>query len=491
MRRFHEPDRKQLLLRPTNLEDLIPWDHPARAVWEFTGKLDITEIEGHYRAYEGEAGRTPFHPRLLLSLWLYAYSDGVFSSRELESRCREHNPYIWLCGGLEPNYHTLSDFRSAYSEEFDEALSQGLAVMDHAGLIDISEIFQDGSKVAASAGASSARREKSLKRLLDGARKAVRRLGEMSDEEKAGLGRRKTAARGRAARERVERIEKALSLLPERRERRKRSGGKASDARVSTTDPDSHKMKLGNGGFGRSYNVQTAVEGSHGAIVGVGVSDEGTDYHQLIPMVEQVEEQFGRPPDDWVTDSGYYTDDNVEAMKDGPTRWWCPRPDHTLATRSRGKKVSPDFDNDKFIYDDDENCYTCPAGKKLKQRQLSKHKGRLRAVYLCADCTGCKHKPDCSPRSKHGRNIVMFLEGREATDMDRRMASERAKELKKKRSAKSEWGFAQIKSNMGWRRFQLRGIKKALGEATLVSLAHNIRIWAKWWFEQKQLALKA
>jgi transposase len=489
MKRFKKPDRRQLLLRPTNLEDLIPWDHPARAVWEFTGRLDLVGIEGHYRAYEGEAGRTPFSPRLLLALWLYAYSDGVFSSRELESRCREHNPYIWLCGGLEPNYHTLSDFRSSYCKEFDEILAQGLAVMDHAGLIDISEIFQDGSKVLASAGASSARREKSLRRLLNGARKAVRRLGEMSDDEKAGLGRRKKAARDRAARERVERIEKALSLLPERQERRKRSDGKPEKARVSTTDPDSHKMKLGDGGFGRSYNVQTAAEGSHGVIVGVSVSNEGTDHHQLIPMVEQIEEQFGRPPDDWITDSGYYTDENLKAMKDGPTRWWCPAPDRTLTTRSRGKNVSPEFDKDKFIYDDGEDCYTCPAGKKLNRRQLSQYKGRLRAVYLCADCSGCDHKPECSPRSKHGRNIVVFPKGLEATEMELRMASERAQELKKKRSAKSEWGFAQIKSNMGWRRFQLRGIKKALGEATLVSLTHNIRIWAKWWFKQKQLAV--
>jgi transposase len=491
MKRFHEPNRKQLLLRPTNLEDLIPGDHPARAVWEFTGRLNLAEIERHYRTYEGEAGRTPFSPRLLLALWLYAYSDGVFSSRELESRCREHNPYIWLCGGLEPNYHTLSDFRSVYCDEFDEALAQGLAVMDHAGLLDISEVFQDGSKVLASAGASSARREKSLRRLLGEARDVVGRLGEMSDEEKAELGRRKVAARDRAARERVERIEKALSLLPERQERRKRRDGKPEEARVSTTDPDSHKMKLGDGGFGQSYNVQAAVEGLSGAIVGVSVSDDGTDHHQLTSMVNQVEERFGKPAGDWVTDGGYYTDDNMEAMKEGPTRWWCPPPDNAMATRSRGKGVSAEFDNDKFVYDKREDCYTCPAGKKLKRRQLSKYKGRLRAVYLCAECACCKHKPECSPRSGHGRNIVVFLEGRKATDMELRMAGEEAQRLRKKRSAKSEWGFAQIKSNMGWMRFLLRGIRKALGEAILASLAHNVRIWAKWWFKQKPLALAA
>ena len=208
-------------------------------------------------------------------------------------------------------------------------------------------------------------------------------------------------------------------------------------------------------------------------------------------MVEQVEERFGKPPTDWVTDGGYYTDDNVEAMEGGPTRWWCPRPDRELTTRSRGKDASPDFDDDKFVYDDQEDCYTCPAGKKLKRRQLSRYKGRLRAVYLCAECADCKRKPECSPRSKHGRNIVVFLEGRKTSDMDRRMAGERAKQLKKKRSAKSEWGFAQIKSNMGWRCFQLRGIKKALGEAILAVLAHNVRIWAKWWFKQKHLALAA
>ncbi len=98
-------------------------DHPVRLLWEFVSKFEMGGIEGKYKAYEGEAGRSPFSPRVLLSLWLYGYMEGVFSSRELERRCREDAPYMWLCGGLEPNYHTLSDFRGANGEEFDELLS--------------------------------------------------------------------------------------------------------------------------------------------------------------------------------------------------------------------------------------------------------------------------------------------------------------------------------------------------------------------------------
>jgi transposase len=291
--RFKEPNRDQMVLRPTDFDDMLEDDHPARAVWEFVSRLQMGEMEEKYAAYEGKAGRTPFSPRLLLALWLYAYTDGVFSCRRLEEHCVKDLAYIWLCGGIEPNYHTLSDFRSAHTEEFNGLFTKALAIMSQAGLIDLDEIFQDGSKVQANASLESGRDKRGLEKLREKAREVVERLDGMSEAKKMELGKKKASARQRAARERLERLEKAMEEYPEREERRKKKGLDPSRTQISVTDPECQKMKHRDGSYKESYNAQAAIDGLEGVIVGVSVSNSSADAHQLTGMVEDVEKRLG------------------------------------------------------------------------------------------------------------------------------------------------------------------------------------------------------
>jgi hypothetical protein len=253
---------------------------------------------------------------LLLSLWVYATLRGIGSARELDRLCREHMAYKWLCGGVSVNYHMLSDFRSQGGDKWDELLTQIVAVLLDADLVKMDRVAQDGMKVRASAGKSSFRRQGRLEEFLEEAREQVEKLKQLAEEDGEELTRRQRAARERAARERQQRIEDALRQREEVQRQReataKRSGRKVDEARASTTDPEARTMKFADGGYRPGYNVQFATATGSGVIVGVEVTNAGTDNEQLTPMLNQLDARYKRIPDEALVDGGFATVDAIE-----------------------------------------------------------------------------------------------------------------------------------------------------------------------------------
>jgi transposase len=202
------------VLKTFDFESLIPEDHPARAIWQVVGGLDLSAFYVKVAAREGKAGRAATDPKLLLALWLYATSEGVGSARELERLTMAHDAYKWLCGGVRVNHHTLSDFRVGHEKALDALMTQLLGVLLQQKLVKLKRVANDGMRVRASAGAGSFRRERALRECLDEATAhlaAVKREAERSDPTRS---EREKTARHRAAQERQRRIEKALSELP-------------------------------------------------------------------------------------------------------------------------------------------------------------------------------------------------------------------------------------------------------------------------------------
>lgn len=299
--RLETANRSQIELTPTDLEALLPPGHAARLVWRFVEGLDVRGFYARIAAREGHAGRPAIDPKILLALWLYAISDGVGSARELDRLCYAHDAYRWLRGGVSVNYHTLSDFRVQHGAALNELLTQSIAVLLNRRVITLRRVAQDGMRVRASAGASSFRRRESLQECLRQARKQVERTARQVDGDSPS---REAAAVARAARELEARVAEALATLPAVEAVKARSKSK-TQPRVSTTDPDARVMKMGDGGFRPAYNVEFATDVDGRAIVGVSVTNVGSDAGQLVPMLEQLEVRTGHRPDEYLADTGF------------------------------------------------------------------------------------------------------------------------------------------------------------------------------------------
>ena len=268
------PNRKQLEFRASDLESLLPEGHRARLVWGFVERCDLSALYEGIKSREGTAGRDAIAPEILLALWLYATLENVGTARGLARLSESHDAYRWICGGVQVNYHTLSDFRGAHGEVLDELLTHSVASLMAAGVVKLGRVAQDGLRVRASAGAGSFRREERLLGYLEQARARVQGLKGQVEEDPAQYTRGQQAARERAARERESRIAKALARLPELAEIKRRQGKKSEEARASSTDPDATVMKMGDGGFRPAYNVQYAGRRRESSDRGGGADNE-------------------------------------------------------------------------------------------------------------------------------------------------------------------------------------------------------------------------
>lgn len=337
--RFQRVERRQIEWRPLSLDQMLPADHPARLVWAYVESLDLSELYEGIRAVEGHVGRDPIDPKILVALWLYATIDGVASARRLDRLCKEHVAYLWLCGGVSVNYHTLSDFRVAHEEFLDRLLTSSVTTLLHQGLIELDRQGQDGMRVRAAAGSGSFRRRASLQECLTQAEAHLEDLKRELEQDASAEQRRVQAARERAARERAERVQAALqelSQVEEKMERRKK--GSRETARASTTDPEARRMKMADGGFRPAYNVQFATTTETLVIVAADVINAGSDGGQMAPMVDQIEERYGTRPEEHLADGGFSTVKDIETLQAAGTRVYTPVKDEQ---KKRTKGTDP------------------------------------------------------------------------------------------------------------------------------------------------------
>ncbi|MCP5117800.1 MAG: hypothetical protein GY953_43835, partial [bacterium] len=311
-RKLKTADRRQMSWAEVCVEDLVPEDHKVRAIWELTGKLDLSRFEAPIRSEVGQAGRAAWDPRLLVSIWVYAYSEGVGSAREVERRMRYEPGLRWLAGDEQINHHTLSDFRVAHQQALDELFAELLAMLEEAGVLLLERVMHDGTKIRAQASNGSFRREKTLRERLAEARELVRMMDDPGAEPEHRS--KREAAQQRAARERVERLEQALEEL-QKLQAQTREEEKKQNRRVSLTEPEARKMKHGDGGIAPSYNAQISTDAEQKVVVGVHLSQETTDNSLLEPSVEEVERNLGRAPGQMVVDGGYTNRQTIEAME--------------------------------------------------------------------------------------------------------------------------------------------------------------------------------
>jgi transposase len=412
--RVRRPVRNQAEMLVRDLDSLVAVDHPVRAIWDFLNELDLSAFYTSIKVALDRPGRPASDPQVLLTLWIYGVVEGVGSARQLAKLSEEHDVYRWIRGGVPVDYHLLAEFRVSHQKELDDLMSQIIAVLLKARLVELKRVSQDGMRVRASAGQSSFHRKKSLRECLDEARERVKQVSEQKQLDPQ-ASQRELAARERALREKQERLEEAWRELPQveaAKERQKRNGGKAKaakvkEARVSTTDPKVRNMKMADGGFRPAYNVQYATDTGSQIIVGVDVNNRGADQGQALGMEEQVERRIGKKPESYLIDGGFVDFRDIQKLE------------------KKGIEV-----------------YAPPKDNKGKEVQTK----------------GLAGAPE----------IIAWRE---------RMQTEEAKAIYRERASSSECVNALMRARYGLDQFTVRGLSKVLSVALLMALAHNLLRW--------------
>ena len=355
--RVRRAERLQYQLVTQCADDLVAADHQVRRVAAVVATLNLSRFALPIKSRKGVAGRDGTDPQLLVALWLFASICGIGSARELARRCSPEEgsrPFLWLCGGVTVNHHLLSDFRVAHADALDALFKDVIALLAKKGLVRVRQISQDGMRVRASAGASSFRRERSVVQLKQAAAEQMALLRRQLDDPEfsAGLSVRQKKARERAIKNKQKRLDEALAQMPELNRRHteaiKRAGnGKSGKKlaekkpRVSTTDAESRVMRMSNGGFNPAFNVQLASDTHSRAIVGVDVTNEGSDNAGLSePMRQQVEHNTGGTVEQHLIDGGYMRLEDIESAHAQKVELFMP-PKPAKSKANRGKELEP------------------------------------------------------------------------------------------------------------------------------------------------------
>lgn len=325
--RLRRPDRQQLLVQPRTVDDLVPQDHPVRMIWALVQRWDLTFFLQGIRARGERPGRAATDPQLLIALWLYATTQGVGCGRRLTKLCTESDPYRWLCGGVSLNYHTINDFRVDHEEALDNLLTQMLAVLIRAGIVAVQRIAQDGTRVRASAGGNSFQEEETLEKHLQAAREHLEAVKQAAADPK--LSAQQKGARERAAREHQQRLEQALVELEKVKQakaQQKDKPSKDSPPRASSTDPEARLMRMADGGTRPAYNLELAADCDSRAIVGVEMTNAGSDAGQDEPMRDQVEARTNQAVAEQLMDGSFVRLEGIERAAAEGVRLYMPVP---------------------------------------------------------------------------------------------------------------------------------------------------------------------
>lgn len=470
-------DRSQMTMANIYVEELIPADHKARAIWELAGRLDLAGFAESLKTQAGAAGRPAWDPRLLVSVWVYAYSEGIGSAREIE-RLMEYEPGLQWLGGLAGiNHHTLSDFRVRQKQALDELFAQMLGLLEKEELLSLERVMHDGTKVRAQAGVDSFRREKTVKEHLDRARKVVEEMGDPREDRD-----RREAAKSRWARERAARLERAVGELEKIRAAKPPAEREA--ARVSLTEPEARCMKHGDNAIAPSYNLQISTDAKQKVIVGVHLSPCGSDAQSLPAALQAIETNLGRKPAQMVVDGGYTNRSSMEAMAEQQVDLIgsLADPAERSAAAMKASGIDPAFAPRFFIWDQASNTLRCPAEKRLGYKGQSRKNGNVYRQYqaLAGECAACALRSQCCPQSSHGRIVSRLESENEAVAaMRRRMNTAEAKAIYRQRGEVAEFPNAWLKDKIGLRKFHVRGLAKAATEAVWACLTYNVQLWIR------------
>ena len=462
MRKFRElKSRKQLSLLPASIEEYVPAEDSVRYVDEFIEGLDLSAIESAYSSN----GRPAYSPRMLVKLLVYGKLRGIRTGRDLSLATKENFRFIFLVNGEQPDFRTINLFRKKFSGELAGVLKQTVRIGVEEGVIKLEHVCIDGTKIGASAGRNTFKKRETLEEELDKLEGKFKKSFEQdiaNEEEEdrkygSGDGDMVLPEELKDKERRKERLKRAI-------EEYNKKESKRTICKVSTTDPEARYMR--SKGTNPAYNAQAAIDADSRMVVGGYVTNRCSDECELAPVLESVEDIAGASPKNVTADKGYSKKEDYLKLEEKNIVGY-------IAQRVDAQKGKFQFSD--FKYDQEQNAFTCPNGRKLAF--MGRDNGRNRNRYKCSDCQKCGLQNKClryPNKPLQQRNLVVSVAESIALEMQKRVESEEGKAKLRIRGATIEPFFGIIKFARRLRQFTVRSLKRVNDEWLFELAAHNI-----------------
>jgi transposase len=457
---------------PSNIFDLLPEDHECVIYNDILEQIDVTSLYKNYSVL----GQNAYNPKLLISILIYAYSQGIFSSRQIAEKLKLDIGFMYISQMQKPNFRVLSDFRKENREFFKDCFKQSVLLAMTAGLVSLGHISLDGSKFKANTSKHKAMSYGRLKAKETELAKEIEELtqqAEKCDEEEDIKYQERTGYEIpedlKFKKARLEKIKSAKAAI-EKRESKLHPNQEIEDKKqISFSDHDARPVNSNKGDFDYKYNGQISVDSKAQIIVGEHLSQNANDKQEVKPAIEELIATVGTLPQKMSIDNGYFSAENLTAIEEKELDAYV-----AVGRGEKGITSSEKLPKEAFVYEEKEDCYTCPNGKKLELKSETNDGTKIYKAKK-EDCTLCPLKAKCCASKKsEPRSITTdCYEGLRQAMRDK-MKLEQSKEIYGLRKTIVEPVFGQIK-NSGFRKFSLRGVEKVTGEFSLVCAVHNIK----------------
>jgi transposase len=500
---FKTYDQSQQMLLPPSLEELIAPAHPVRVVNKVIDQIDIDPLVRKYKA----GGTSSFHPRMLLKVLVFAYINNIYSSRKIEEALQQNIHFMWLSAMSTPDHNTINRFRSdRLKDVLQQIFTQVVQLLVGEGLLNIKELYVDGTRIEANAnrytfvwGKAIKTNKEKIKQQLDELWKYAQKIAaeEMDDTDPSGFNK----IDADKVEQTINKINEALkdkdvdaavkqklkyaqknwpANLKKYEQQEKIIGERRSSYSKTDTDATFMRMKedhMNNGQLKPGYNVQISTNNQF--IASYSIHQKTTDTNTLITHLDQHEKQYNQQPEVVVADAGYGSEENYQALEDKQITAYVKHNQFDRKQSDNLQSKQP-FSADKLYYNKEKDCYYCPIGQAMTnigtttRTTTTGYKQNI-TLYRAKNCEGCPlkgvcHKAEGNRTIEVNRNLNRLKQ--QADDL---LQTEQGIQHRKRRCYDVEPVFANIKNNHHFRRFMLRGIKKVSIETGLLALAHNLR----------------
>ena len=463
----------QRILFPTSIFDLLSDDHQCFVYEDIFNQLDTSIVEKKY----SKLGQNAYHPRLIVGILIYSYSQGLFSSRMIEKRCNEDIGFMYISQLNCPNFRVLSDFRKNNQKYFKDCFKQSVLIAMEAGMVSLGHVSLDGSKFKANTSKHKAMsygrlkaKEKKLTEEIDKLICEATKHDELEDkeyQEKTGF---EIPEELKIKEKRLAKIKEAKQAL-EKREYGLNPGKKIDDKKqISFADKEARIM-VKKGSFDYSYNGQISVDKDNQIIVGQHLSLNANDKKEVKPGLKEIKKTTGSLPVIMSLDNGYMSGNNLEALAN-------EKIDEYISTAMVKKKSIKESNRliikSDFNYDEKNDCFICPANQILNLKSSTKnhkkiYQGNKEYCDVCPYKSRCCGSPTGKPRTISSDDKEPLRQ-----KMNIKMEQKSSKEIYKKRKIIVEPVFGHLKNN-GFTTFSMRGFERSSGEFSLVCAVHNLK----------------